>query len=90
MDLAANAKRVVIAMEHTARGNTPKIVEECTFPLTAPRCVDEIVTDIAVIKIDRVSGRMILRETAPGWSFEDVQALTEATLVVDGEIVEIS
>jgi 3-oxoacid CoA-transferase B subunit len=90
MDLAANAKRVVIAMEHTARGNTPKIVEECTFPLTAPGCVDEIVTDIAVIKIDRVSGRMILRETAPGWSFEDVQALTEATLVVDGEIVEIS
>ena len=90
MDLAANAKRVVIAMEHTARGDTPKIVEECTFPLTAPGCVDEIITDIAVIEIDHESGRMILRETAPGWSFDDVQARTEATLVIDGEIIEIS
>ena len=90
MDLAANAKRVVIAMEHTARGDTPKIVEECTFPLTAPGCVDEIITDIAVIEINRESGRMILREMAPGWSFNDVQDRTEATLVIDGEIIEIS
>jgi len=86
MDLAANAKKVVIAMEHTARGDIAKIVEECSFPLTAPSCVDEIITDIAVIEIDRVSNRMILRETAPGWSFDDVQALTEAKLEVDGEI----
>ena len=90
MDLAANAKRVVIAMEHTATGDTPKIVEKCTFPLTAPECVDEIITDIAVIKIDRASGRMVLREAAPGWSFDDVQARTEATLVVDDEIVVMS
>ena len=90
MDLAANAKRVVIAMEHTARGDTPKIVEECTFPLTAHGCVDEIITDIAVIEINRESGRMILREMAPGWSFNDVQDRTEATLVIDGEIIEIS
>jgi 3-oxoacid CoA-transferase subunit B len=90
MDLAANAKKVVIAMEHTARGDTAKIVEECNFPLTAPNCVDQIVTDIAVIDIDRSNGRMILRETAPGWSFDDVQARTGATLVVDTEIVEIS
>jgi 3-oxoacid CoA-transferase B subunit len=90
MDLAANAKRVVIAMEHTATGDTPKIVEKCTFPLTAPECVDEIITDIAVIKIDRASGRMVLREAAPGWSFDDVQARTEATLVIDDEIVVMS
>jgi len=90
MDLAANAKKVVIAMEHTARGDIAKIVEECDFPLTAPNCVDQIVTDIAVIDIERSSGRMILRETAPGWSFDDVQARTGATLVVDTEIVEIS
>jgi len=88
MDLAANAKKVVIAMEHTARG-VAKIVEECSFPLTAPRCVDQIVTDIAVIDIDRASGRMILRETAPGWTLDDVQARTEAKLEIDGEIVDI-
>ncbi len=89
MDLAANAKRVVIAMEHTARGDITKIVEECSFPLTAPNCVDQIVTDIAVIDIDRASGRMILRETAPGWTFDDVQARTEAKLDIDGDIVDI-
>jgi 3-oxoacid CoA-transferase B subunit len=86
MDLAENAKRVVIAMEHNARGDIAKIVEECTFPLTAPTCVDEIITDIAVIQIDRENGRLILRETAPGWSFDDVQARTEAKLETDDDI----
>ena len=90
MDLAANAKKVVIAMEHTAPGDIAKIVDECTFPLTAPGCVDEIVTDIAVIEIDRENGRMILREAAPGWSFDDVQTRTDARLEVDGEIVVMS
>ena len=80
MDLAANAKKVVIAMEHNARGDIAKIVEECTFPLTAPGCVDEIITDIAVIEIDRENGLMVLREVAPGWTFDDVQARTEARL----------
>ena len=89
MDLAENAKRVVIAMEHNARGDIAKIVDKCTFPLTAPACVDQIVTDIALIDIDRENGRLILRETAPGWSFDDVQARTEATLDVDGEIAQM-
>lgn len=80
MDLAANAKKVVIAMEHNAHGDIAKIVEECTFPLTAPGCVDEIITDIAVIEIDRENGLMVLREVAPGWTFDDVQARTEARL----------
>ena len=85
MDLAANSKRVVVAMEHTARDNIAKIVDECSFPLTAPDCVDEIVTDIAVIEIDRKNDRMVLREVAPGWSCDDVQAHTEARLELDGE-----
>jgi 3-oxoacid CoA-transferase B subunit len=87
MDLATNSKRVVIAMEHNARGDIAKIVDECTFPLTAPGCVDEIVTDIAVIEIDRENGRLVLHEVAPGWSFDEVQARTEATLEADGEPV---
>ncbi|MDA1279203.1 MAG: 3-oxoacid CoA-transferase subunit B [Chloroflexi bacterium] len=86
MDLAANAKRVIIAMEHNVKGDIPKIVEECTFPLTAPGCVDEIVTDIAVITIDRASERMVLKEVAPGWTFDDVQSRTGVALEVDGEI----
>lgn len=86
MDLAENAKRVVIAMEHNARGDISKIVDACTFPLTAPGCVDQIVTDIAVIDIDQENGRLILRETAPGWSFDDVQARTEAKLETDGDV----
>lgn len=90
MDLAANAKRVVIAMEHNAKGNIAKIVDECTFPLTAPGCVDEIITDIAVIEVDRENGRMILRETAPGWSFDDVQARTDARLETVGDIGQMA
>ena len=90
MDLAANAKRVLVAMEHTARGDIAKIVDVCTFPLTAPTCVDEIVTDIAVIEVDNARGRLILREVAPGWSFDDVQARTEAGLVTDGEIGQMT
>jgi len=90
MDLAANAKKVVIAMEHNARGDIAKIVEECTFPLTAPGCVDEIITDIAVIEIDRENGLMVLREVAPGWTFDDVQARTEARLEAADKIHQIA
>ena len=90
MDLAANAKKVVIAMEHNARGDIAKIVEECTFPLTAPSCVDEIITDIAVIEIDRENGLMVLREVAPGWTFDDVQARTEARLEAADKIDQMA
>ncbi len=90
MDLAANAKKVVIAMEHNAHGDIAKIVEECTFPLTASGCVDEIITDIAVIEIDRENGLMVLREVAPGWTFDDVQARTEARLEAADKIDQMA
>ena len=89
MDLAENSKRVVIAMENNVRGDIAKIVEECSFPLTAPACVDQIVTDIAVIDVDRENGRLVLRETAPGWLFDDVQIRTEAELSTTGEVGEM-
>ena len=89
MDLAANTRRVIIAMEHTAKGDVLKIVDECTFPLTAPRCVSMIVTDIAVIDVVRpmpgeglLGGGLVLREVAPGWDAKTVQALTGARLQV--------
>jgi 3-oxoacid CoA-transferase B subunit len=89
MDLAENSRRVVIAMEHNVQGDIAKIVEECSFPLTAPACVDQIVTDIAVIDVDRENGRLVLRETAPGWLFDDVQVRTEAELTTTGEVGEM-
>ena len=78
MDLAANTKRVIVAMEHTTRRNEPKILKQCTFPLTAQRCVTDIVTDIAVISV--TENGLTLNECAPGWSADDVQALTDAEL----------
>ncbi len=78
MDLAANTKRVIVAMEHTTRRNEFKIVKECDFPLTAQRCVTDIVTDICVISV--TDGALTLEETAPGWTADDVQALTAAPL----------
>lgn len=84
MDLAANAKRVIVAMEHTTRDNQPKIVNRCSFPLTAPACVDEIVTDVAVIKV--TADGLVLMETASGWSPEDVQAITEPELIVSDTV----
>ena len=79
MDLATGAKRVVVAMQHTAKGK-PKILRECNLPLTSVRPVDLVVTELAVISFP--GGRATLLETAPGVSVEQVLAATEAKLVV--------
>jgi len=77
MDLVSGAKRVVIAMQHTAKGR-PKIVRRCSLPLTSVRPVDLVVTELAVIAFPR--GRATLLETAPGVSVQQVLAATEAEL----------
>jgi 3-oxoacid CoA-transferase subunit B len=84
MDLAAGAKQVIVAMEHTGRDNQPKIVEECTYPLTGRACVSLIVTDIAVMQ--PTPEGLILKEVAPGWTAEDVQELTEARLIIPPDL----
>ena len=86
MDLAAGAKQVIVAMEHTDREGRPKIVEECTFPITGKGCVSLIVTDLAVIQ--RTEEGLILKEVAPGWSAEEVQELTGARLAIAPDLKE--
>jgi len=87
-DLATCAKRTVIMMFHTASDGSAKVVRRCTMPLTAPRCVDRIVTDIAVM--DLTPEGIVLREVAPGWTPAEVQAVTEARLIVPPEVRDIS
>lgn len=77
MDLVAGAKRVVVAMQHTAKGQS-KLVRKCSLPLTSVRPVDLVVTDLAVIAFP--GGRATLLETAPGVTVEQVLAATEAEL----------
>nr|WP_319391138.1 3-oxoacid CoA-transferase subunit B [uncultured Cohaesibacter sp.] len=79
MDLVAGAKRVIVAMTHTAKGS-PKIVKECDLPLTALRRVDLIVTDLAVI--EPTDDGLVLREVGPGVTVEQVLEATQATLIV--------
>ncbi len=86
MDLASGAKRLIVCMEHTTREGSPKIVRECTYPLTCLACVDTIVTDLAVV--DVTPSGLLLREVAPGWTPSEVQELTGAPLVIRGAIPE--
>ena len=86
MDLVTGAKRVVVAMQHTAKGK-PKIIKRCTLPLTSVRAVDLVVTELATISFE--GGRATLRETAPGVSVQQVLAATEASLVVPPQVPQM-
>ena len=87
MDLAIGARKVIVTMLHTTKGGEPRIVSNCTFPLTAKQCVSLIVTDLAVIEVTKDG--LVLREIAPGWIVPEVQALTEAKLVPATDLKEI-
>ena len=81
MDLVAGAKRVVVMMTHTTKEGEAKILRRCRLPLTGPRVVDRIITDLAVIDVGE--GALVLREIAPGATVEAIVAATEARLVLD-------
>ena len=87
MDLAFCAKKLIALTTHTTKDGKPKIVKRCSEPLTAPECVDLIVSDVAVIEVTPEG--LVLREVMPGWTAEEVQALTEPKLTVPPDLKEI-
>jgi len=83
MDLATGARKVIALLAHRDRDGGSKLLRECTLPLTALRCVDLVITELAVIAVDKLgSGGFTLIEVAPGVSVDEVIAATEAELVV--------
>ena len=86
MDLVAGVKRVVVVMEHTAKGE-PKLLHHCTLPLTGSGVVDLIITDLGVLTVDKAGGTgLTLIELAPGVSVDEIKQKTEATLKISPEL----
>ncbi len=86
MDLAACAKRVFIAMEHTTRDGKPRLLKRCSLPITAPGVVTLVATDLGLFQV--TPRGFELREHAPGWSPQEIQALTEAQLITPDDLKE--
>jgi len=87
MDVAIGVKRLIIAMTHTTKDGKPKIVNKCTYPLTAKKVVKLVVTDLAVIEV--TEGGLLLEEVAPGFTAEDIQAVTEPRLRLSNDLKEM-
>ena len=87
MDIAVGARRLIVCMEHNAKDGAPKVVRQCSYPLTAIECVKTIITDLAVI--DVTPAGLVLREVAPGFTAAEVQQCTGAKLIVRGSVPEM-
>jgi 3-oxoacid CoA-transferase subunit B len=88
MDLVASADNIIVAMMHANKAGESKILKECTLPLTGVGCVKKVVTDLAVLEVIPGKGFKLL-ERAPGVSVDEIIKLTEATLIIEGEVPEM-
>jgi 3-oxoacid CoA-transferase subunit B len=88
MDLVASADNIIVAMLHANKAGESKILKKCTLPLTGVGCVKKVVTDLAVLEVLPGKGFKLL-ERAPGVSVEDIKRVTEANLIIEGEIPEM-
>ena len=86
-DIVVGAKQVIIMMDHCTKDGAPKILKECSLPITGKRCVNLIVSDLAVIEV--TPDGLLLREVAPGMTAEDVQKVTGPTLIVSPDLKTI-
>lgn len=82
MDLVAGVQKVVVMMDHTAKGGAPKLIPTCTLPLTGKRCIDMVITDLCVLQMDHDRRRFRLIELAPGVTVDEVKAKTTAEILV--------
>lgn len=88
MDLVAGVKRVIVLMDHVTRDGAPKILRECSLPLTGRGVVDLIITDLCVLRCNKVEGRLTLVELAPGATVEDVRKKASTPIKVDAGFVD--
>jgi len=88
MDLASSARQIYLAMDHTTRDGQPRLLERCTLPVTAPTGVTLVVTNIAVVAVR--NGKFVLEQHAPGYTAEEIQAVTGAPLEVSPDFRRVS
>jgi 3-oxoacid CoA-transferase/3-oxoacid CoA-transferase subunit B len=88
MDLVASAENIIVAMQHTSRDGESKLLKECSLPITGLRCVKKIVTNLAVLEVQKGGGFKLL-ERAPGVSVEEIKAATAGKLLIEGDIPEM-
>jgi 3-oxoacid CoA-transferase subunit B len=88
MDLVAAARRVIVAMEHATKDGKPKILNQCTLPITGLGVVDTIVTEMGYRRVEKGKG-LVLEEIAPGVTVEQIQAATEPKLIISPTLCEM-
>ena len=89
MDLVAGVRRVLVMMQHTTRDGKSKVLRKCSLPLTGRKVVHRIVTELAVLDVDYAAGKLVLKETAPDVSLEEIRKATEAEMEVAPDVKEM-
>jgi 3-oxoacid CoA-transferase subunit B len=88
MDLVASAENIIVAMMHTNRAGESKILKQCTLPITGVNCVKKVVTNLAVLEVTEKGFKLL--ERAPGVNIDEIITATEANLIIEGEVPEMS